>query len=125
MHWIGLLILGIVFASHPISAIAASSGWMNEGQLKFFVQSKLSKGKGFYPTTIDCKPGQYKFGYEKVPDPKPFHKWNYVHGNASALSSLVTQLKLSDRPDLKYRIVSKAEYVDTKGIKMGCALAYR
>ena len=125
MRWFQMLVSGLLIACLPVSANAASSGWLNDSQVKSFIQSRLSKGKGSYPTGIDCKPGQLKFAYEKVPDPKPFHKWNYVHGNASALPSLVAQLKLSDRPDLKYRIVSKAEYVNSEGNKMGCALVYR
>ena len=41
------------------------------------------------------------------------------------LGRLVSRLKRSDRPDLKYRIVHSTTYKNAAGVPYGCAIAFR
>lgn len=110
------------------AAAAATTDWMTRGNLETYAMT--SKSKQWYPTRIECKQGQggplLRLTTKPIVDGnKPFHKWNWVFGEAADLTSLVLKLKRSDRLDLKYRIVSKSTYKGADGISYGCAVAYR
>lgn len=116
-------------------AHAAKTNWMGQKNMLAFVKANMSADNpNFYPTKIECKewsgatkPGEMviRFTYTPMPDPKPFHKYNWVRANASELEERVSKLRRSDRPDLKYRIVSKDTFKAMDGSTYGCALAYR
>ena len=119
------LVFLFTFAAVGTHSYAADTGWMTKTQMDQFVRKNLSKGKGRYPTRIACRPGQFKMAYKKITGTKPFHKWNWVHGDADKIDNLVARLRRSDRLDLKYRIVSRGQYKTASGKQKGCALAYR
>jgi len=115
-------------AAMASNAQAEATHWMSAAELREFV--KTSASGMWYPTKIECKDvaGRAVIRLTTVTfdrSSKPFHKWNYVIGRASELSSKVERLKRSDRFDLKYKMTQITEYTDTNGIRYGCAVAFR
>ena len=107
---------------------AATTQWMTKSQLNGYAKTSLRDQ--WYPTRIQCRQGsngpQFRLTVKSFSSGnKPFHKWNWVEGKASDLSRMVSRLKRSDRPDLKYRIVHKTTYKNAAGVAYGCAIAMR
>lgn len=112
------------------SAQAEITDWLSQRDTERFIQSKLSAGKGYYPTAIECGQNRgkiyFRFVYSALDGPKPFYKWQWVHGEAHKLAELVSKIPLTQgRPELKYVIVAQDTYKMADGKLWGCAIAYR
>lgn len=120
---------GLALSVGCTNAWAASTDWMSRSQLKAFVKKNMGEGKA-YATGIDCKSAKggslIKLTWVPFAGKKPFHRWIWLLEESADLAEAVANHKLTDRPELKYRIVSKRSFVrNGDGVKMTCALIYR
>jgi hypothetical protein len=109
-------------------ASAATTKWMSTKE--FNTYSDTSLAQRWYPVTIECRAGawgpQFRFTTATFTAAnKPFHKWNYVHGKATQINRLIANLRLSDKPELKYRLIHSTSYVGNDRATYACAIAYR
>lgn len=124
-----LMTLGVVLFTS--SAHAATTDWLTERQLWSFIKTKMGSGEAakYCATAIECgeKSGKtyFRMTYQELNGVKPFHKWQWVHGEASKLTQLAAKIPLKSRPELKYRIVHKNTFKAQNGTQMGCAIVYR
>ena len=102
--------------------------WMTERQMRQHVAKHMNGGKA-YGTAIHCGEAKGKAVFrmtKRVFDgTPPFHRWQWVHGETARLDDIIAALRLKSRPELKYRVVQRHDYVSAKGRKMSCALLYR
>jgi hypothetical protein len=107
---------------------AAETPWVPVAGFQQHVSTKLNGGK-VIPTGIACRARngnlQIQLAYQPLSSmKKPFHKWQWVVDRADLMPERIANLKLSDRPDLKYRVVMQ-ETVSLRGAAWVCAVAFR
>ena len=114
---------------------AASTSWMSKSQMDSFVSGRMAGGKA-YATGIGCKESAsgpmlrmsyspFPKGYIAETGTSKFFRWNWVMGKSTEISGKIAKLHPKEKPQLKWRIVSQASYVDGAGTKMTCAVIYR
>src|SRR5688572_23508279 len=107
---------------------AAETAWLPVEAFQQHLSTKLDGGK-VIPSGIACRARNGKLQVQLAYQPlssrkKPFHKWQWVVDRADLIPSRVAKLKLSDRPDLKYRVVMQ-DTVSFRGAEWVCAIAFR
>ena len=105
------------------SALAATTPWLAESQLRGYVERNM--GRTIYATKIECriKNGKVeaRFHTRPVTGNKPFHKWNFVIADPKKLQAAINRLPRSDRKDLVYQV--KASSTPTPTVV--CAIVWR
>jgi len=124
-------LMAVLYAT---TARAATTEWMSEAGLNSYIKTNWGGAihgtpPKFYPTAIECRDArpdpQFRMTYSKLTGQKPFYRWSWVFDRSSGIQQAVTQHKISDRPELKYRIVQQGSYTAGNGVKMSCAIIYR
>lgn len=111
-----------------LPVVADTTPWMSENALRQFVKTQMN-GRKAYATGIECRA---KNGTPELrlitqafgAGAPPFHRWQWVHARTDRLPATVSKLRLSSRPELKYRVVSKHNYTH-QSRSYTCAVLFR
>jgi len=99
--------------------------WLSSTKARAYVRRTFKRE--IYATGIECRvdaTGELlvRFHTRRVIEgAKPFHKWQFVITDPGGLEAAIAAIPLRDRPDLRYRIISR----DRAGRVAECAVAYR